>query len=138
MAANKVFWDTNVLIDFLLARPHDLHETAAIFDEACYNHLQLYTAESAITTAVYVCRNAPVDEAILTFLDFATILPTTNTIVIDALRSGFTDKEDAILYHLALHHRIEVFITRDKKHFSRHAVSSLPVMSAKEFMKSWE
>src|SRR5205823_4693447 len=104
-----------------------------MFDEACSNHLQLHTSESAIVTAIYVCRKTPVNEAMLVFLDNASILPTVNAVIVDALRSSFNDKEDAILYHLALYHRMEVFVTRDKRHFSQHSVPSLPVMSAKDF-----
>jgi predicted nucleic acid-binding protein len=138
MAALSVFWDTNVLIDFLLERPFEGVAVKAIFEKAIAADIRLLTCESAITTSLYVCRGTRVVEALLIFLEHVSVVPADRTAIINALGSSFKDKEDAILYHLALHHGMKAFITRDKKDFAPYASALLPVFSPKEFMKSWK
>lgn len=138
MAGPNVFWDTNVLIDFLLERTPDFMDANAMFDMAHSRAVSLATSETAITTAIYVCRGTRVVEALLVFLDYAVIVPADQTAIMNALQSSFKDKEDAILYHLALHHKMEAFITRDKKDFVRFASPLLPVLTPKEFIQSWK
>ena len=135
MAGPNVFWDTNVLIDFLLERSPYSVDANAMFDMAHGRKISLATSETAITTAIYVCRGTRVAEALLVFLNYAVVVPADQHAIRNALASPFKGKEDAILYHLALHHKMDAFITRDKKDFTRYASPLLPVLTPKEFMK---
>jgi predicted nucleic acid-binding protein len=46
----------------------------------------------------------------------------------------FKDTEDGLLYFLANHHKLNYFITRNKKDFI-YQVPSLPVLTPNEFIK---
>jgi hypothetical protein len=46
-----------------------------------------------------------------------------------------TDIEDALQYYTALHHKLDVFISSDKQ-LQKSAISSLPVYTPEEFLKS--
>ncbi|MBD0279026.1 MAG: hypothetical protein M3342_04885 [Bacteroidota bacterium] len=52
-----------------------------------------------------------------------------------ALQSPITDIEDAILYHLALHHRLDYFVTENIKDFKKGALPSLPVITASQLLR---
>jgi predicted nucleic acid-binding protein len=136
MAANRIFWDVNILVDFIDRRPLELDETDSIYELAVKRQLRLTVSEQVICTALYLSDIKRPELAIVEFLKNADILPNSNSLVRSALSSGFKDKEDAILYHLALHHRMNAFITRDKKDFAPYASPLLPVMTPREFMHS--
>ncbi len=131
----SVFLDTNVPIDLLLRRPFELEAVDQIFELAEKGRIQLYVSEGVVLTTLYVCKQPLANHAMAALLTNATILASSNAIVLQALSSPFRDKEDAILYHLALHHKMDAFITRDKKDFAPCASPLLPVMTPKEFMK---
>lgn len=136
MVHSKVFWDTNILVDLLLARPIELEATEQMLKDAIMGTLEIFVAESVISTALYLTRHQSNPAlALYSFLRTGQVLPASTALLQSALSSSFTDKEDAILYHLAAHHRMDAFITRNKKHFSRHAVHGTPVMTPKEFVK---
>ena len=136
MAANSVFWDTNVLLDFIDRRPFELDSTDGIYELALNGQIQIAASEQVVCTVLYLSDILRPDLAIAEFLRTSSVLPTSNTIIQSALFSPFKDKEDAILYHLALHHRVDFFITRDKRDFAPYASSLLPVFSPNEFLKS--
>ena len=136
MAAAKVFWDTNILVDIVDGRQYELEATHSIFAMAISKEIQLFVSEEVIATALYISISPNVVEAILQVLKAAEVLPSNTSIVRTALISTFKDKEDAMLYHLALHHHVDFFITRDKKDFAAYASALLPVFSPAEFMTS--
>jgi predicted nucleic acid-binding protein len=137
MAATKVFWDTNILLDFIDRRPHELAAVDGVFLLHLQGLLHVYVSESVVTNTLYLSKTLQPHVAITELLLTATALATNNQILQQALASSFKDKEDAILYHLALHHGMEAFITRDKRDFGNHASPLLPLMSPDEFMQAW-
>ena len=138
MAASSVFWDTNVLLDFIDRRPFELDSTDAIYELAVNGQIQIASSEQVVCIALYLSDILSPDLAIAEFLRISSVLPTSNSIIQSVLSSPFKDKEDAIRYHLALHHGMKAFITRDKRDFAPYASALLPVFSPKEFMKSWK
>jgi predicted nucleic acid-binding protein len=134
MAAVKVFWDTNVLLDFIDRRPFELESIDAIFELAVNGQIQIASSEQVICTVLYLSDILRPDLAIAEFLRTSSVLPTNKSIILTALSTLFKDKEDAILYHLALNHRVDFFVTRDKKPFE-YARPILPVLTPGEYVR---
>jgi len=70
---------------------------------------------------------------ILTLLDDIQVIDCNHQITINALRSGMEDVEDALQYYTALHHKMDCFITLDKK-LHKSAIPTLPVYYPEEFV----
>ena len=139
MALSKVFWDTNILVDFVLRRSEELAETDRMYEAAEGGQLRLFVSESVVATALYLCRKIGTVNLNLTLMEVltvASVLANDARLMHQALGSAFKDKEDAILYHLAAHHRMDAFITRNKKDFARYALPGTLVMTPKEFVRN--
>jgi predicted nucleic acid-binding protein len=63
------------------------------------------------------------------------IAPVNRAVIEDALKSNFSDFEDAVIYQAANHAGAEAIATRDPKGFKR---SKLPVYSAMEILKIFQ
>lgn len=134
----KVFWDTNICIDFLTNRQPWNIESANIFDFAIDGNIQLFCSTLSLATASYYMMRAKMsDEDIkLVLLDFISVCtPTTVDINVakSALNSSFRDFEDAMQYFSALSENCDVIITRNKKDF---AESIIQVLEPQEFLDS--
>jgi predicted nucleic acid-binding protein len=135
----KVFIDTNIILDVLQeTRPH--HETAKeIFYHLAGNRFTAFYSESVITTLAYVLRK---------YYDFSTlnhVLDNLNTnisllacsglLVRSALRKNAKDFEDALLYEIALQHKMDYFLTSNIVDFQKIAHLDIPIVTSKELLK---
>lgn len=135
----KVFFDVNLILDFVLKRK-GYEEAKTIF-----SHLENgYFAAFISPTVVQICsywiaktHGVPKTKEIMTtLLSFASIIDSTHNQVITALHSSMSDIEDAMLYYTALQHKLDVIISSDL-HFQRESLPSLPVISPKEFIQHY-
>ena len=60
-----------------------------------------------------------------------------NNVVFRALNSDFKDFEDALQYYVALHHKMDYFISNDQQ-LKSESINTLPVYSTGEFVKLFE
>lgn len=136
--AYKFFCDTNVIIDFF-SDDRPAHAVALqIFQLVQQHKLQTFISETTITNTAYILWKAAspnvLRQQLSTLLFYFNVLPNNNAICSKALKSNFKDTEDAILYHLTLHHGLDYFITENVRDFT--AVSpQLPVLSTAAFLK---
>ena len=133
--ANKIFLDTNIVVDFIIKRDFELQSTERIFDAVYNNDLEAYISESVISTSVYLLRQHKMDalEIFRELCKFLQVVPfNKNTLYMPVEK--FRDTEDGLLYFLANHHKLNYFITRNKKDFI-YQVPSLPVLTPNEFIK---
>ncbi|HEV2833054.1 MAG TPA: PIN domain-containing protein [Hanamia sp.] len=133
--ANKIFLDTNILIDFIQERNNELDAIIEIFKLGEIGEIDLYISESIITTALYVLRKEKID-VISIFKDLSTIvniIPFSKDILFYPLEK-YKDIEDGILYFLAYKAKMNYFITRNVKDFV-FLFPSLPVMTPTNFLK---
>lgn len=133
----QVFLDTNVVIDFLAARPGFVKDAAKIMTLAYKRQIYVYASAITFSTASYVMgrHHANSDEDIrLTIADF---IKTCNVTVVDgksveyATIGDFDDFEDAMQYESARSSGCELIITRNIDDFLN---SELPVMQPQEFL----
>jgi predicted nucleic acid-binding protein len=64
------------------------------------------------------------------------MIDTPKEIVIQSLHSKMNDIEDALQYYTAMHHKLEYFITSDRK-LKKEATSLLPIYYPSEFIKEF-
>jgi predicted nucleic acid-binding protein len=125
----KLFLDTNILIDVMAKRePH--HENAIrILLLAHQGKVKLYCSAISISTCDYVLRKqlskAESLKAIRSLLELIEVIPTSHKAVIMATKSRFSDLEDAIQHYTAIEFAgIDCIITRNVIDY-RHSL--LPV-----------
>ena len=134
--ANKIFLDTNIVIDFIIKREFELSSTEQIFNSIHNNELEAYISESVISTSIYLLRQYKIDslEVFRDLCKFIHVVPFNRNILFMSVEK-ISDKEDGLLYFLASHHKMNYFITRNKKDFT-YCIPSLPVLTPNEFIKS--
>lgn len=132
---NKIFLDTNIVVDLLLERKYELDAIEEIFKLAEKEKVDLYISESVITTTFYILQKHKID----TLSVFREICKTINVIpfakdILFYPLEKYKDIEDGILYFLASKAKMNYFITRNVEDFT-FLFPSLPVMSPTNFLK---
>lgn len=134
---NKVFVDTNILLDLLLEREPWAEDAAILFSMADRKEIELLCCSLSFSTAVYLMQRFKYTRkeivSKLTIVKSISTVTTVSDSVIDRmLQSDFVDLEDAIQYYSALAFGAETIITRNPKDF---ATSSIPIATPKEFIQ---
>lgn len=128
--------DTNIVIDLLSKREAFFREAQEIFTLADNKKKELFVSALTFANTHYLLsKYQKLDDARKTLSKFkvlVNVLPLDDKIVELALVSDFTDFEDAIQYHTALEHGIDIIITRNKKDFKN---SKLPILNAREYLQ---
>ena len=132
---NKIFLDTNILIDYTLARKYDLDAIEELFHLGELGNIDLYVSESVITTSFYILQKEKID-ALSIFREvfkIVNVIPFVKDILYYPLEK-YKDTEDGILYFLASKAKMSYFITGNVKDFN-FLFPSLPVMSPTNFLR---
>ena len=134
--ASKVFLDANILLDLTLKRNN--HELARqVIELAEISRLQLYISTSIVhilghyLTKFYGYEKAK--ELLLELLIIVTVIDMPHEVTSVALFSKINDIEDALQYFTAIHHKIDYFITQDKK-LKKEVLPVLPIYTTEEFL----
>lgn len=133
---DKILIDTDVLIDFLGERQPFVQAAKKIFSVFHHGKTKGYVTPVIIANAYYVLRPIHGDqktreklEKLLTFID---VLPMDKNTVIQAIRSSFSDFEDALQNQAAKNNGADTIITRNVKDYRK---SKLAVMEPETFLK---
>ena len=78
--------------------------------------------------------NTKAKKLLLTILSDITVIDIPHEIILNALHSKITDIEDALQYYTAIHHKLDYFISLDKK-LQKQSIPTLPVYTPEEFLK---
>ncbi len=134
MAGNKIFLDTNVILDFLMVREGELIEIEQILNLTSRGLLDSFISESVICNSIYILEKEKKDtlKMLRSLCTILKIIPF-HINVLHASVELFGDLEDGILFFLAREHQIDFFITRNIRDF-KNAPSSLPVLTPKQFI----
>lgn len=132
----KVFLDTNVVVDFLCERGSFYMPAARIVVKAYHKEIELCCSSLTFATASYLMGRGKVstEEVFQKIASFCTLCTPTlvdEAIVVEAARSNFHDFEDAMQYFSALRYKANVIITRNKKDFLE---SQIPCYEPLEFL----
>ena len=132
---NKVFIDTNILIDFLGEREPFYEAAARIVSRADRKEIELLVSSLSYATASYILMRYNPKAIILEKMrKFNTLCRITNVdaaVVNEALQSSFSDFEDALQYYSAVDAGATMIITRNKKDYQ---LSALPIFTPDEYL----
>lgn len=135
----RLFIDTNIMLDLLGEREPFYRFAAQLATLADQKKLEIIVSPLSFATVNYLLSKfepeSTVKEKLRKFKILCEICKIDGTVVEKALHSNFKDFEDALQYYGAIESKCEIIITRNGKDFKS---SSLPVMTAEEFLKSYK
>lgn len=132
----KLFIETNIVIDLLAQREPFYSESALLFSRADKKKIKLGVSSLTIANIHYILQqqmSASKAKMVLRKLKLIVdIYPLDNKIISLALNDDmFTDFEDALQYFTAIEHKQDAIITRNVKDYKK---SQLPIHTAKEYL----
>jgi predicted nucleic acid-binding protein len=131
----KVLFDTNVVLDVLLARKPHATAAAQLFALVERGEMQGSVCATTITTIHYLAARAVgpkrAEKHLRQLLSLFEVAPVTGAVVASALDLGFADFEDAVVHEAARACGASAIVTRNAKDFAR---ASLPVLSPVELL----
>jgi predicted nucleic acid-binding protein len=132
---NKLFLDTNVVIDLLGEREPFYDSVAKIATLADKGKIQLIVSALTYSTVYYLLSKFEdkevVIEKIRKFKVIAETSDLTDKIIDKGLSSKFTDFEDSLQYYCAVGTDCNTLITRNVKDFKE---SEIPVLTPDEYL----
>ena len=132
---DKVFVDTDIILDLLARRSPHYTYAATLFSAAERGNLIIYASSLSIANLYYMLRKLKSREYALRHLRklrlLARIVSVDEKTIDLALASDFNDLEDAVQNYAASENGIKVIITRNKKDFKK---SRLVVCTAEEYL----
>jgi len=136
----RLFIDTDVIIDFLIDRKPYSNDAAKIFSLIDQRKIKGCVSSLSFSNLYYVLRKVGSHKKVITSLqnlsEFVDILKVDSEIIKSALVSDFKDFEDSIQYFTALENKkIDFIITRNIRDFRE---TSLPVMTPETFLATFE
>lgn len=120
---SSVFLDTDVVLDLYIERqPH--HDIALrLFSKLKRTKIRCYTSPIIIANVYYILsklenREYAMDK-IRKLRKLISIAPINDTIIDSAITSPYKDFEDSIQFHCAINNNINIFITRNIRHYPK-------------------
>jgi predicted nucleic acid-binding protein len=118
---NKVFVDSDVILDLLAQRIPHFHFSALLFTFADMKKLELYTSPTVFCNVFYILRKELGIEksksALRKLRLLIKIIDSSEKTIDCALNSEFSDFEDAIQCYTAQNHQISIIVTRNVKDY---------------------
>ena len=131
----KIFLDTNIVIDFLGERKPFYESAAKIMTLADNNRISVYTSPSTISTTYYILAKFEGSyialEKIRKFRLLCDISIMDRVVIDKATSSDFKDFEDAMQYFSALATGCDLIITRNEKDFKS---ALIPVLNCESYL----
>ena len=131
----KLFWDTNIILDLLGEREQFYQAAAQIATLADKAQIKISVSALSYSTVFYILSKFEsrevAKEKLRKFKIIAKTIDLTEKIIDKGLSSKFSDFEDALQYHCAIKARCDIIITRNEKDFK---ASVLPVMRPEEYL----
>lgn len=132
----KVFVDTDIVLDLLSNRVPFYSHSAHLFSEADMGKIKIHVSSLTFSNLNYILsRHYSVDQArkkLLKFKTLVTVLSVTDKVVELALSSDFKDFEDGLQYFTAIENNLKTLLTRNLKDYK---TAEITVMTADQFLK---
>ncbi|MGM0745365.1 type II toxin-antitoxin system VapC family toxin [Rhodohalobacter sp.] len=135
----EVFLDTDVCFDILSKREPHFEHSIKLLELAADDRISLMISESSLANLIYlsfdIYKIENASEKLTDFIKATKVVNGGKLVMLQALKSLFKDKEDALQYYTAQQHEADYFITRNIKDYKTF-IEFVPVMTPKEFMGS--
>ncbi len=132
----RVLLDTNVVLDFVLARQPFFTEADKIFIRLKSNDFEAFVSAITPINVFYTTRKetdkATAFSAVEELLKLVQIAESSNQIYQNALLLNFNDYEDAVQHECAVAENLDAIITRNTKDFKN---SKIKVYLPTEFLQ---
>jgi predicted nucleic acid-binding protein len=132
----RVLFDTNVVLEVLLARPPHAAPAIDLFDRVARRELDGLLSATIITTIFYLAAKvagpAQARRHVTTLLSLFEVAAVGRAALADALTLGLGDNEDAVLHEAAHHAGATGIVTRDPRGF---AAAKLTIYSPAELLR---
>ena len=132
----KVFVDTDIVLDLLGNREPFYSHSAQLFSEADKGKIRIHVSSLTFSNLNYILsRQYSVDQArkkLLKFKTLVTVLSVTDKVVELALSCDFKDFEDGLQYFTAIENNLKTLLTRNLKDYK---TADITVMTAEQFLK---
>ncbi len=133
----KIFLDTNIVIDFLGETTSFYELSARILTLADIKKIKLFTSPTTIANSYYILsRNENpkiILEKIRKFKLLCSISIMNDEVIEKALNSDFKDFEDSMQYFSALATNCDIIISRNEKDFKN---ALIPVMNPESYLNA--
>jgi predicted nucleic acid-binding protein len=131
----KLFVDTNIVIDLLQKREEFYKEAQELFTLSDKKKVTLCISSLTIANTYFLLskhyNSNDARKILAKFKVLVVVLPMDDKIIELALTSDLKDFEDAIQLYTALENNADIIITRNKKDFKKQ---SIPILTAKEYI----
>ena len=132
----KVFVDTDIILDLLSNREPFYVHSANLFSAADKKEIKLYVSSLSFANLNYILsKQYSADQSrkkLLKFKTLVTVLSVTDKVIELSLSSDFKDFEDGIQYFTATENNIKTLLTRNLKDYKSAQIS---VLTAEQFLK---
>ena len=133
----KIFLDTNIVIDFLGERANFYQPAAKILTLADQKKIEIYTSPTSISNTYFLLsRFANTKfalEKIRKFKVLCSISMMDDEVIEKAINSNFKDFEDAMQYFSALASNCDLIVTRNEKDFKN---ALIPVLNGESYLET--
>ncbi|MCB9033767.1 MAG: PIN domain-containing protein [Chitinophagales bacterium] len=135
----KVFLDTNIVLDVLGERENYYEAAAKILTLVDKKKIKVYTSPITISTTYYLLTKYENEksalEKIRKFKMLCAISMMNDEVIEKAINSNFKDIEDAMQYFSAIASNCDIIITRNEKDFKN---ALIPVMNAESYLQTYK
>ena len=119
----KLLFDTNIILDTLLAREPFVQTANKLVAAVERSQLEGYLGAATLTTIFYLANRAlSTDDArgaVRQLLSLYNVAPVNRATLESALDIGFSDYEDAVLHEAGVQGGVSAIVTRNPKDFKR-------------------
>ncbi len=133
----RIFLDTNIVIDFLGEREGFYEPAAKIMTLADHKKIKILTSPSSISHIYYLLSKYENTKIALDKIRKFKVLCSTsmmdNEVVEKAINSDFKDFEDAMQYFSALASDCDLIVTRNEKDFKN---AMIPVINGESYLQT--
>ena len=133
----RIFLDTNIVIDFLGEREGFYEPAAKIMTLADHKKIKVFTSPTSISNTYYLLskyeNTKSALEKIRKFKVLCSISLMDDEVIEKAINSNFKDFEDAMQYFSAIASHCDLIVTRNEKDFKN---AMIPVMNAESYLQT--
>lgn len=137
MKREKVFVDTNIILDWLGKREPFFKYAQALFRKSEDKEVEILISTMSYITTEYILRKQigkqKAKQALSGIRTISKVCESGEKEIDLSLVSSMKDFEDSFQYYTALNNSAAIIITRNPKDFTN---SVIPIMSAEEYIKS--
>lgn len=132
----KVFVDTDIILDLLAHRDPFYKFAAMLFSDADKGNIHIYVSSLSFSNLNYLLSKqyspSQAKKKLLHFKTLVKVLSVSDKIIELSLSSDFKDFGNGLQYFTAIENNISIILTRNIKDYK---LSKIPVMTAESFIK---